>query len=56
MSFNKRPKKRAVREFYFAVFFMVSVIAAYYGMTLAGWLQYYLLLFFIPTRICQVFS
>ena len=49
--FNKRPKKERF-EFYFAVFFVITVIT---GMTLAGWLQYYLLLFFIPTRISKFF-
>jgi len=49
--FKKRPKKERF-EFYFAVFFVIAVIT---GMTLAGWLQYYLLLFFIPTRISKFF-
>ena len=49
--FNKRSKKERF-EFYFAVFFVIAVIT---GMTLAGWLQYYLLLFFIPTRISKFF-
>jgi len=47
--FKKRPKSER-REFYFAVLFMVSVIAAF---TVLGWLHYYLLLFFIPTRIAK---
>ena len=49
--FKKRPKKERY-EFYFAVFFVVAVIAV---MTFAGWLQLYLLLFFIPTRISKFF-
>jgi len=47
--FKKRPKRER-REFYFAVLFAGSVVA---GATLAGWLHYYLLLFFIPTRIAK---
>lgn len=49
--FKKRPKSER-REFYFSVLFAVSVITA---VTFAGWLQYYLLLFFIPTRIAKFF-
>jgi len=47
--FQKRPKRER-KEFYFAILFMVIVITA---ITLAGWLNYYLLLFFIPTRIAK---
>ena len=50
-AFKKRPKKERLK-FYFAVFFVIAVIT---GMTLAGWLQYYVLLFFIPTRISKFF-
>ena len=49
--FRKRPKKERF-EFYFSVLFAVGVLAL---MTLAGWLQHYLLLFFIPTRIAKFF-
>lgn len=48
--FKKRPKNER-REFYFALAFAVGMIIA---MTLTGWLQYYLLLFFIPTRIAKL--
>lgn len=47
--FSKRPKSER-REFYLAVLFFVTVITL---VTLAGWLKYYLLLFFIPTRIAK---
>jgi len=47
--FKKRPRKERF-EFYFAVVFFVTVLGA---MTMAGWLHYYLLLFFIPTRIAK---
>ena len=47
--FKKRPKSER-REFYFAVLFVVSVISvAIFG----GWLEEYVLLFFIPTRISK---
>ncbi len=49
--FKKRPKKERW-EFYFAVLFVIVVITA---MTLMGWLYYYLVLFFIPTRISKFF-
>ena len=49
-NFQKRPKSEQ-REFYFAVLFVISVITA---VTLAGWFTYYLLLFFIPTRIAKL--
>jgi len=49
--FMKRRKNERI-EFYLAVLFAVLVIAAF---TLAGWLEYYLLLFFIPTRISKFF-
>ena len=49
--FKKRSKKEQY-EFYFAVLFVISVITV---MIAAGWLQYYLLLFFIPTRISKFF-
>jgi len=49
--FKKRPKKERY-EFYFAFVFVVAVVTA---MTMAGWLLYYLLLFFIPTRISKFF-
>jgi fatty acid desaturase len=47
--FRKRPKSER-REFYYAFFFTVFVIAAF---TFAGWLRYYLLIFFLPTRIAK---
>ena len=49
-NFQKRPKSEQ-REFYFAVLFVISVITA---VSLAGWFTYYLLLFFIPTRIAKL--
>jgi fatty acid desaturase len=49
--FMKRPKAER-REFYLAILFGVTVVSAF---TLAGWLEYYLLLFFIPTRIAKLF-
>lgn len=48
-TFQKRPKSER-REFYLAVLFTLSVITV---VTLAGWLHYYMLLFFIPTRIAK---
>ena len=45
--FMERPKSER-RELYLAVLFGMVVFTA---VTLAGWLDYYLLLFFIPTRI-----
>ena len=47
--FKKRPKSER-REFYLAALFALSVVTAF---TLTGWLHYYLLLFFIPTRIAK---
>jgi len=49
--FKKRPRKERY-EFYFAILFVVSVVTA---AALTGWLKYYLLLFFIPTRIAKFF-
>jgi len=49
--YTKRRKSERV-EFYLAILFGVLVISAF---TLAGWLEYYLLLFFIPTRIAKFF-
>jgi len=37
---------------YMAALFAVSVVI---GVTITGWLQYYLLLFFLPTRIAKFF-
>lgn len=50
-SFGKRPKSER-REFYLAALFAVTIITA---VTLMGWLQYYVLLFFVPTRIAKLF-
>jgi len=47
--FKKRPKSER-REFYLSVLFFVTIITL---VTWSGWLQYYLLLFFIPTRIAK---
>ena len=49
--FMKRPNSER-RELYLAFLFGIVVFAA---VTLAGGLEYYLLLFFIPTRITAVF-
>lgn len=49
-AFKKRPANER-REFCFCVLFFIVVIAA---VTWAGWLHYYLLLFFIPTRIAKL--
>ena len=49
--FSQRPKSER-RELYLALLFGASVIA---GVTYAGWLEYYVLLFLIPTRITAVF-
>ncbi len=49
--FMKRRRNERI-EFYLSVLFGVLVISAF---TLAGWLEYYLLLFFIPTRISKFF-
>lgn len=49
-AFKKRPKSER-REFFIAVLFGVSVMA---GFILAGWIEYYLLLFFVPTRIAKL--
>jgi len=49
--FTKRRKSERI-EFYLAILFGILVISAF---TLAGWLEYYLLLFFIPTRIAKFF-
>jgi len=49
--FRKRPASER-REFYIAALFAVSVVI---GVTITGWLQYYLLLFFLPTRIAKFF-
>lgn len=49
--FNKRPKKERV-EFYVGTLIGLTIVsAAIYG----GWLTYYLLLHFVPTRIIKVF-
>ena len=45
--FMTRPKGER-RELYLAILFGLLVLAA---VTAAGWLEYYLLLFFIPTRL-----
>lgn len=50
-AFKKRPESER-REFYLSVLFAGAVITT---VTLAGWLGYYLLLFFIPTRIAKLF-
>jgi len=49
--FMERPKSER-RELYLASLFGVVVFAA---ITLAGWLNYYLLLFLIPTRLTAIF-
>lgn len=49
--FPKRPQSERT-EFYLAIAWGIAVIT---GFTLAGWLHYYLLLFFIPTRIAKFF-
>jgi fatty acid desaturase len=49
--FMKRPQSER-RELYLAVLFGVGVFTA---ITLAGGLEYYLLLFFIPTRLTAIF-
>lgn len=49
--FLQRPKGER-RELYFALLFGAAVVTA---ITLAGWLNLYLLLFFIPTRITAIF-
>lgn len=49
--FTRRPESER-RELYWALLFGVAVIAA---VTYAGWLEYYLLLFLLPTRIMAVF-
>jgi fatty acid desaturase len=49
-AFKKRSAAEQ-REFYLAVLFAVTVITS---LTLAGWLEYYLLLFVIPTRIAKL--
>ena len=48
-TFKKRPKSER-REFYVSVLFAITVIVT---VTALGWLHYYLLLFFIPTRIAK---
>ena len=45
--FMERPKNER-RELFLAVLFGLAIFTA---VTLAGWLDYYLLLFFVPTRI-----
>ncbi len=49
--FMKRPKSER-RELFLAVLFGLAIFTA---VTYAGWLNYYLLLFFIPTRITVFF-
>ena len=49
-NFRKRPK-REKREFALSVLFAIAVVTA---MVLLGWLGYYLLLLFIPTRIAKL--
>ncbi|MCX2977123.1 fatty acid desaturase [Candidatus Marimicrobium litorale] len=49
--FMKRPKSER-RELFLAVLFGLAIFTA---VTFAGWLNYYLLLFFIPTRITVFF-
>jgi fatty acid desaturase len=47
----QRPRSER-RELYVACLFGTAVLA---GITLAGWLEYYLLLFFVPTRLTAIF-
>jgi len=49
--FMKRPKSERT-ELYLAVFFGLLVLAV---VTLAGWLEYYLLLFLLPARLTALF-
>ena len=49
--FKARPKAER-REFYFAIAFAIAVVSFF---VIAGWIQYYLLLFFIPSRIAKFF-
>ncbi len=49
--FVKRPESER-RELYWALLFAVVVVTA---VTYAGWLQYYLLLFIVPTRFTVIF-
>lgn len=49
--FNSRPKSER-RELYFAFLFAAVVLTV---VALAGWLHYYFLLFFIPTRLNVIF-
>jgi len=48
--FMQRPRSER-RELYVACLFGTAVLA---GITLAGWLEYYLLLFFVPTRLTAI--
>ena len=48
--FGKRPKSER-REFFISMLLAASSITA---VTLVGWLKYYLLLFFLPTRIAKL--
>ena len=49
--FLQRPKSERM-DLYGAVFFGMAVLAT---VTIAGWLEYYLLLFLLPTRITALF-
>ena len=49
--FAKRPESER-RELYWALLFAVVVVTA---VTYAGWLEYYLLLFIVPTRFTVIF-
>ena len=48
--FRKRPEKEKA-EFIFSVLFAVAVVTTVIAV---GWLEYYLLLFFIPTRVAKL--
>lgn len=50
-TFHRRPKREQT-EFVLSILFAVAVITA---AAMFGWLEYYLLLFFIPTRIAKLF-
>ena len=49
-TFRKRPEKEKA-EFIFSVLFAVAVVTTVIAV---GWLEYYLLLFFIPTRVAKL--
>ena len=50
-NFRKRPKREKV-EFALSLVFAIGVVTM---MTLLGWLELYLLLFFLPTRLAKLF-